>query len=124
MNASPEQVVGMMLEFIKDLQIAENVFEDKIHEEVRQHRSFIEAYAASYREVKGPNREYRNAVVDDETREERFVYESAVADAKVAYQRLLNKRHSLSALQSAARSVTEEAAFSRTSPLMDERYPQ
>lgn len=124
MNSSPAQVVGMMMQFITELGEAQNAYDKAVHIEVDLHREFITEQAAAWREVQGPNREYREAMVDDATKDRRHQYESAQADTKVAYQRVLSKRQALSALQSAARSVTEEMGFSRTAPNVEGLYTE
>lgn len=115
----PEQIVELMMDFINEMDEAEKSAMLAANAEAREHRTFIEAYADAYRSVSGPNREYRQALVDDVTKDIRFNYESAKDASKLAFQHIQNVRQKLSALQSAARTVTEEAAFSRTGPNLE-----
>lgn len=116
MNITPAQMVAMMLDASAKIDEAQKELERALHVEVTQHRVFIRAKAGAWREVKGPNREYREAMVDDITQNERYDYENAVADSKAAQEAVRNERQKLSALQSAANSVKEEAALARVGP--------
>lgn len=118
-QVTPERVVTMMMDFIQDMDEAEKNALAKAKAEAEQHYVFITAYANAWREVQGPNREYREAIVDDVTKEERMKYEVAKDESKVAFQHIQNVRQKLSALQSASRTVAEEAAFSRTGPNLE-----
>ena len=116
---TPDGIVSMMLDFIRDMDEAEVKARDAYKMERDYQRDYTEAYAAAWRKVEGPNREYREAIVDDEVRGIRYELDRAKAESKLAHQRQLNVRQALSALQSAARTVGEEAAFSRTGPNLE-----
>lgn len=110
----------MMLDFIEEMDTAEKDAHEKSRCEVDTHYVFITAYANAWRKVVGPNREHREALVDDMTKDERAAYEKAKDDSKLAFQHIQNVRQKLSALQSASRTVAEEAAFSRTGPNLEQ----
>lgn len=121
----PAQIVDAMLAHITELDACEKDLEVALTTEYHTKVNLQRATAIAYRTIEGSNREYRKAMVDEAVIKEWEKAEEATVEAKLAYQRMLNKRQALSALQSAARSVTEEAALARVGPadlVNQERY--
>ena len=116
----------MMLTYIGDLDVRQKQLENALHAEADARRTYTKARAVAWKEVKGPNREVREAIVDDETCDERHNLDMAVGEAKAAMEAVRNARQSLSGVQSVSNSVKEEAQFTRTAPLdeavMQEAY--
>lgn len=115
-SLTPTELVEMMLQASNDIDAQQKLLEAALHAEAKAHRHLIVAEASAWREVKGPNREYRTAMVNERVQAERYTYEVAVAESKVALEGVRNERQKLSALQSAANSIKEEAALARTGP--------
>lgn len=116
MNITPEQMVAMMLHYIEELDVAQKELESALHDEAIARKKLTKVRAIAWREVKGSNREIREALVDEQTIEERFDLDIAVGDAKSAMESVRNKRQQLSGVQSASNSIKEDAQFSRTGP--------
>lgn len=115
-SLTPTELVSMMLEASNDIDTAQRELETSLHAEARAHEKFIMAQANAWRGVTGPNKEFRIAMVNEITVKERYTYEVQVASSKVALEAVRNERQKLSALQSAANSIKEEAALARTGP--------
>lgn len=115
-SLTPTELVEMMLTASNDIDTCQKALEKALHAEARAHRHLIRAEARAWREVQGPNREHRQAMVNEQVQEERYTYEVCVAESKVALEGVRNERQKLSALQSAANSIKEEAALARTGP--------
>lgn len=116
MDISPAEMVRSTLQAINDLDEAQARLEDALHLEVRCNGELIRALAKAWKSVQGPNREYRQALVEDQCVIQITEYESAKADSKMLMEKVRNKRQTLSAYQSAMNSIKEEAGHSRFGP--------
>ena len=109
-------MVESTLQAIEDLDEAQANLERALHEEVRFSGELVKARAKAYKNVTGPNREYREAMVDEACLLQATAYEAAKADSKIFMEKVRNKRQTLSAYQSAMNSIKEEAAHGRMGP--------
>jgi hypothetical protein len=116
LDLTPVQMVNLMLKAGEAIETAQNELAEALPREADLHEVYIRAKAEAWRAVEGRSREEREAYVDDSARSARHDYERAVARSKAAMENVRNKRQKLSALQSAANSIKEEAALARTSP--------
>lgn len=123
MDFSPAQMVSMILDYIRDLELAQNALEEALHDEARAERDYRKARAAAWRNADGRSAGERDDIVNSITAEDRLRRDAATADAKTQMERVRSKRQSLSALQSAANSIKEESAHSRVGPDMTGMEP-
>jgi hypothetical protein len=113
---TPAGMVSLMLRAGESIEDAQRELQTALPAEADLHEVYIRMKAEAWRTVEGRSREEREAYVDDMAREARHKFERAVARSKVAMENVRNKRQKLSALQSAANSIKEEAALARTAP--------
>lgn len=123
MDITPTDMVAMMLRAIQDLDEAQNLLEVALHNEARKDKEYRDDKHMGWQRAEGRSVDERVAHVDFLCGESRLRRDLAVAESKSLLERVRNKRQSLSALQSAANSIKEEAAHSRVGPdLMQEVY--
>lgn len=115
---TPAELVKMMLDQFERIDNAQKRLEVALKMEAGFNNILIKARANAWREVQGPNREYREALVDEASAEQLVQYQDAQNEARVSLEAVRNERQKLSALQSAANSIREEAALARVGPDM------
>lgn len=116
---TPSQLVHLMLEHIEQLEHAQNNLRRSLVDEAHADFHYRDAKADAWEQVEGRNADERIAKVDAAVGTLRLHRDLAVANSKADLEDVRNKRQSLSALQSAAHSIREEAAFSRVGPQLD-----
>lgn len=115
MNHSPRQLVEMMIEASRALDAAQRDLEERVRAEAHSEAEYRKARASAYLATSGTVGE-REAHVDKAVATERYAAHLAEGLAKSALENVRSKRGQLSALQSIANALKEEAMFARTGP--------
>lgn len=117
---TPGELVEMMLDARGDLDTAQNNLRDSLHYEAAAEQEYrvakAKAWAACPETGTAASKE---AWVDAECAAARRTRDDAVAESKAWMEEVRNKRQILSALQSVANSVREEAALARVGPELE-----
>lgn len=113
---TPGELVSMMIEASRALDEAQRELLEKVHKEARAVMEYRKARANAYLATEGRTVNEREAAVDKVTAEEGYAARLSEGLAKAALESVRNRRSQLSALQTVASSVKEEAALARTGP--------
>lgn len=123
MNITPAQMVSMTLDYIKDLENAQRELDESLHNEARKEQAYRVARGKAWSQAEGRTGDERVDHVNAMTAAERLERDLAVATSKAKMELVRNKRQSMSAIQTAANSIKEEAAFSRVGPDVTDSGP-
>lgn len=117
---TPTQVIEMMMNRAKALDEAQKELAESLRQEADAEHAYRLGKAKGWVMVSPEmNVAQREAWVNGETADLRHTRDIAVGRSKAWMEQVRNVRQQLSALQSAANSLKEEAAFSRVGPGLD-----
>lgn len=120
MNFTPDQMVASILHYSAELDGAEREYEIALHHEANTKEVVRVALAIAWSEVEGPNREYREALVEADASDLLRHEDLAVGHTKWCFEKIRNKRQQLSAIQTSANSVKEVSQYERVGPEVSE----
>lgn len=113
---TPSQLVEMMMVRAATLDEAQKDFEACLQQEAYHEREYRKAKMQFWVEAPVSNVSEREAWVNGKSAEHRFLRDLAQGKSKAALEKIRNVRQQLSALQSAANAIKEEAAYERVGP--------
>lgn len=112
-----------MLTYVGELDEAQKQLHNALHSEANMEHIYRQERRKAFISAEAGTVDERNAEVDATCADARRERDRATGDAKAALEAVRNKRQSLSALQSIANSVREEAAFARVGPDVEKEHP-
>lgn len=117
---TPAECVSRMLDASTALDEAQRNLRDALHFEAAAEQEYREAKAKAWTELPDMGTAaMKEAIVQGQSAKARRVRDDAVAESKAWMEEVRNKRQVLSALQSVANSIKEEAALARTGPSVE-----
>lgn len=114
---TPQLIIEMMLKQFDALDDAQRMLEKALNGEPDAERTYREARAECWPSVQGTATE-KEDMVNAMTADQRRARDMAQSFSKAMMEKVRNERQKLSALQSAANAIREEAALARVGPEM------